>query len=313
MLADNFWETRLAWLRYLFGWLAYAGMRAVVLLPFSWQLAMGKAFGRATRVLARGRSRVVARNLAVCFPELPSAARERLRREHFASLGASLFEMSMGWFGSEQKILSLFRVEGAEHLRAALERGKGVILSTAHFTTMELSWPALKALCPRLTGMYKWQRNPVMNKAMYRGRSRSYAVQIANDNVRAMLRELAQNSAFIYLGDQSYAGKGSALLPFFGEPAMTNIALPRIARISGATVLPCFCRRLADDSGYVLTIGAPFDGLPSGDELEDMRRLTRALEDYIRLCPDQYWWIHKRFKSRPPPLPNLYAADRPAS
>src|SRR4051812_15215027 len=111
MLSDNFWGTRLAWLRYVVGWLGYAGMRAIVLLPFSWQLATGKAFGRATRLLARGRSRVVARNLAVCFPELPPAARERLLRDHFASLGASMVEMSMGWFGSEQKIRAMFRVE----------------------------------------------------------------------------------------------------------------------------------------------------------------------------------------------------------
>jgi KDO2-lipid IV(A) lauroyltransferase len=313
MLSDNFWQLRLAWLRYAVGWLAYAGMRSIVLLPFRWQLALGKAFGRATRPLVRSRTRVVARNLEVCFPEMSRAERDRVLRAHFASLGAFVIEMSMGWFGSERKIRELFRIEGEEHLRAALARGKGVILATAHFTTMEIWWPALRPLCPRLTGMYKWQRNPVMNKAMYRGRGRSYDVQFANDNVREMLRQLAENSAVIYLGDQSYAGKGSELLPFFGEPAMTNTALARIARISGATVLPFFSRRLPDDSGYVMTFGAPLDGVPSTDRNEDTRRLNRALEEQIRLCPEQYWWIHKRFKSRPAPLPNLYAADRPAS
>jgi KDO2-lipid IV(A) lauroyltransferase len=313
MLSDNFWQHRFAWLRYAVGWLAYAGMRSIVLLPFGWQLALGKAFGRATRVLVRSRSRIAARNLEVCFPEMSAAERDRVLRAHFASLGAFVIEMSMGWFGSERKIRELFRVEGEEHLRAALERGKGVILATAHFTTMEIWWPALRPLCPRLTGMYKWQRNPVMNKAMYRGRGRSIDVQFANDNVREMLRQLARNSAAIYLSDQSYAGKGSELLPFFGEPAMTNTALARIARISDAAVLPFFCRRLPDDSGYVMTFGAPLDGVPSSDRNEDTRRLNRALEDQIRLCPEQYWWIHKRFKSRPAPLPNLYAADRQAS
>ena len=311
MLSDTFWDTRLAWLRYAFAWLGYAGMRTVVHLPFRWQLALGKAFGRATRPLVSSRRRVVARNLEVCFPELPAAERERLAREHFAALGASLVEMSMGWFGAEHKVRALIRVEGAEHLRAALERGKGAILSSAHFTTIELFWPAIKPLCTRLCGMYKWQRNPVMNRVMSRGRGRSYDVMISKDEVRTMLRQLAENSVVWYAGDQSYSGKGSALLPFFGEPAMTNTALARIARISGAAVLPCFCRRLPDDSGYVLSIGAPL--APSGDELEDTRRLMGLLEDFIRLCPDQYWWIHKRFKGRPPSLPDLYAAGRPAS
>ena len=115
----------------------------------------------------------------------------------------------------------------------------------------------------------------------------------------------------VYLADQSYTGKGSALLPFFGEPAMTNTATSRIARVSGATVLPCFSRRLPGDSDYVLTIGAPLDGFPSRDAAEDTRRLTRVLEDCISVCPEQYWWIHKRFKNRPPPLPDLYARRRP--
>jgi KDO2-lipid IV(A) lauroyltransferase len=313
MLSDTFWDTRLAWLRYVFAWIAYAGMRAIVHLPFRWQLAIGKAFGRTTRLLLRARRRVAARNLEVCFPELPPAERDRLVREHFASLGASIVEMSMGWFGSEPKVRAMIRVEGAEHLRAALGRGKGVILSSAHFTTFELFWPALKPLCTRLCGMYKGQRNPVMNKAMNLGRSRSYDVLFANDDVRAMLKQLRENSVVWYAGDQSYTGKGSALLPFFGEPAMTNTALSRIARISGAAVIPYFCRRLPDHSGYVMSIGAPLDGLPSHDEQEDTRRLTRLLEDYVRLCPEQYWWIHKRFKSRPAPLPNLYAAERPAT
>jgi KDO2-lipid IV(A) lauroyltransferase len=313
MLSDTFWETRLAWLRYLLAWLAYLGMRTIVWLPFRWQLAIGKAFGRVIYPFLGARRRIAERNIEVCLPEVSPEQRHRLVREHFAALGASIVEMSMGWFGSERKIRELIRVEGAEHLQAALERGKGVILNGAHFTAFELFWPALKPLCTRLCGMYKWQRNPVMNRVMSRGRARSYDVMIANDDVRTMLRQLSQNSVAWYAADQSYTGKSSALLPFFGEPAMTNTALSRIARITGATVLPYFCRRLPDDSGYVMTIGAPLEGLPSGDEAEDTRRLMRVLEDQIRVCPEQYWWIHKRFKSRPPPLPDLYAANRPAA
>jgi KDO2-lipid IV(A) lauroyltransferase len=111
---------------------------------------------------------------------------------------------------------------------------------------------------------------------------------------------------FWYASDQSYAGKNSALIPFFGEPAMTNTAISRIARRSGAVVLPYYCRRLADDT-YVATIGPPLDGVPSDDEIDDVRRLTQTLEAYIATCPEQYWWIHKRFKGRPASYPDIYA------
>jgi KDO2-lipid IV(A) lauroyltransferase len=310
MTRDRFWTTKLAWLRYAIAWLGYVWMRALVLLPFSWQLAMGRALGHAAYVLLPARRHVAARNLAVCFPELAADAQERLVAEHFAALGMSLVEMSMGWFGSPDAVRRRIRVEGAEHLAAALAQGRGVILFSAHFTTFEFFWAALAPLCTRLCAMYKWQRNPVMNDTMNRGRGRYFHTLFAKDNVREMLRSLRDNAVVWYASDQSYGGKGSALLPFFSEPAMTNTAIGRIAKASGAVVLPYFCRRL-DSDHYVMSIGAPVEGLPSGDDAADTSRLTRLLEDYIRLCPEQYWWIHQRFKGRPATLPDLYATPRP--
>jgi KDO2-lipid IV(A) lauroyltransferase len=155
--------------------------------------------------------------------------------------------------------------------------------------------------------MYKWQRNPVMNRVMNRGRGRYFDALFAKDNVREMLRKLRANAVVWYASDQSYGGKGSVLIPFFDEPAMTNTAIGRIARASGAAVLPYFCRRLENER-YEISIQAPLAGVPSGDEVADTRALTTLLEDYIRRCPEQYWWIHQRFKGRPAPLPDLYAA-----
>jgi Kdo2-lipid IVA lauroyltransferase/acyltransferase len=306
----QFWTVKFAWLRYTVAWLGYALMRTVVQLPFSWQMAIGKWLGRRARVLLVSRRRVAERNLAVCFPEMTAAQRDTVLRGHFEALGASIVEMAMGWFGSQQTVRRHVRIEGAANLHAALANGRGVILYSAHFTTFEFFWPALAPLCTRLCGMYKEQRNPVMNKIMTRGRSRTYASLFAKDNVREMLRNLARNSVVWYASDQSYGGKGSALLPFFNEPAMTNTAISRIARASGAVVLPYYCCRLTDDSTYVMSIGAPLEGLPSDDSELDTRRLTALLEDYIRTCPEQYWWIHKRFKGRPASYPDIYAAAR---
>jgi Kdo2-lipid IVA lauroyltransferase/acyltransferase len=301
---------KFATLRYAVVWLGYAWMRLLVLLPYRLQLALGRGLGRAAYCLLHQRRRIAARNIDACLRELSPAARARVLKEHFESLGLSLVEMGMSWFGRPQSVRARIDIEGADHLAAALKKGKGVILFSAHFTTFEFFWPALAPLCTKLCGMYKWQRNPVMNRVMTRGRGRWFDKQFAKDNVRGMLRSLRENDVFWYASDQSYGGKGSVLLPFFDEPAMTNTAIGRIAKASGAAVLPYFCRRLPNDR-YVISIGAPPLGVPSGDDVADTRVLTKLLEDYIRLCPEQYWWIHQRFKGRPAPLPDLYAAPAP--
>lgn len=308
MSSDSFWTRKFATLRFVVVWLGYAWMRLVVLLPLWAQTALGGALGRAAFALLPARRRVAARNIETCLPELTPAERARVLTRHFEALGLSLIEMSMGWFGDPDTVRGRVRVEGAEHLAAALANGRGVILFSAHFTTFEFFWPAIKPLCPKLCAMYKGQRNPVMNQVMNEGRGRYFDVLFAKDNVREMMRCLRDNAVVWYASDQSYGGKGSVLLPFFGEPTLTNTAIGRIAKASGAVVLPYFCRRIAADQ-YVASIGAPLAGVPSGDEVADTRALTRLLEDYIRLCPEQYWWIHKRFKGRPAPLPDLYAAS----
>ena len=307
MPSDNFWTTKSATVRYAIAWLGYAWMRLVVQLPFPMRMALGRVLGRVAYSLLRERRRIAARNIDTCLPELSPTLRAQILARHFEALGLSLVEMAMGWFGDPQIVRESVDVEGAEHLAAALAKGRGVILFGAHYTTFEFFWPALRPLCPKLCGMYKWQRNPVMNRIMVRGRGRYFDSMIAKDNVRAMMRCLRENSVFWYASDQSYGGKGSVLLPFFDEPAMTNTAIGRIAKASATVVLPYFCRRL-ESGRYVMTIGASLPGVPSGDEIADTRVLTKQIEAYIRSCPEQYWWIHQRFKGRPSPLPDLYAA-----
>jgi KDO2-lipid IV(A) lauroyltransferase len=308
MPSDTFSTAKFASLRYAVVWLGYAWMRAIVRLPFAWQLGLGKWLGATARVLVPNRRRIAKRNLEVCFPELGVKERADLLRRHFEALGASVVEMAMGWFGSVQEIRKRVRIEGEEHLRAAIAKGRGTILFSAHFTTFEFFFPVLAPLCPTLCGMYKAARNPLADKIMSKGRSRNIDVLFSKDNVREMLRNLRRNAVVWYASDQSYGGKGSALLPFFNEPAMTNTAISRIAKASGAAVLPYFCRRSADDSVYIMTIGAPLPDLPSDNEELDTRRLIELVENFIRTCPEQYWWIHQRFKNRPAPYPDIYSA-----
>jgi len=306
----RFWSLPLAAPRYVAAWLAYLGMRALLLLPFERQLAVGRCLGRAAGRVLRRRRRIAERNVEICLPELSPAERAALVEKHFEALGASLAETAMGWFGPPDEIKKRVTIRGEEHLRAALAHGRGVVLYSAHFTPLEFCFPALRPLCPRITGMYKEQRNPAINRFMARGRNRNVDEAFAKDNVRAMIRNLNRNAVVWYASDQAYGRKGSALVPFFDVPAMTNTAICRIAARTGAVVLPYFYRRLPGEARYVVDIAPPLENFPSGDPAADVGRLNRLLEDYIRLCPEQYLWIHQRFKGRPAPYPDVYEAVR---
>ena len=265
----------------------------------------GRTLGRWVQRLKRREHRVARRNIELCFGHLSAADQRRLLDLHFEAVGLSFVEMGIGWFTPIEQLLNRVTVHGHTHLDEALAKGKGVLLFTAHFTTLEVGVAVLEALVPRASCMYRPQRNAMMDVMIRRGRHRFAKEQIPRDNVRALLRSLRDNHAVCYLPDQTYLGKQSELLPFFGEPAVTNTATSKLAAISGATVLPYFFRRL-QDGDYRVDIGAPLSDFPSESALRDTERLFGLLEDYIRLAPEQYLWVYKKFKGRPAPLPDVY-------
>jgi KDO2-lipid IV(A) lauroyltransferase len=283
-------------------------MHVVARLPFAWQLAIGRRLGRGLKKFKRREVRTTRRNLEICFPELDSARREALLDRHFEAAGTSFVEMAFGWFAPIDEVLARVTITGREHLDRALAAGKGALLFSGHFTTLEVGVAVLEAIVPRASCMYRPQRNAMMDAMIRRGRSRFAHEQIPRDNVRALLRSLRANYAVVYMPDQTYLGRQSALLPFFGEPAVTNTATSKHAALSGATVLPYFFRRLPGTQGYRVDIGPPLPGFPSADAAVDTAHLFALLEGYIRLAPEQYLWLYKKFKGRPSPYPDLYAA-----
>jgi lauroyl/myristoyl acyltransferase/transcriptional regulator with XRE-family HTH domain len=192
----------------------------------------------------------------------------------------------------------LFRIEGVEHLHGAIAKGKGVLLYLGHFTTLEICAPMVKPLVPLYAFMFRGRRNPLLNALQTRGRARYAHVSVANDSIREMLALLAKNAVVFYAPDQARIDSGE-LVPFFSHPAMTSTAPSRLARLSGATIVPMFFRRFPDDSGYLLRFQAPPPGIPSSDALDDTAKLTGVLESFIRECPEQYFWTHRKFKDRP--------------
>jgi KDO2-lipid IV(A) lauroyltransferase len=286
-------------------WLLLGAMRATARLPFRWQLALGKRLGHLLRHLRRREQRIARRNLEICFPERSPAERAALLTSHFEAVGMSLIEMGIGWFLPLEQLLQRVEIAGREHLDRALAEGKGVLLVGAHFTTLEVGVAVLESLVPHCSCMYRPQRNAMMDVLIRRGRSRFAQQQIPRDNVRALLRNLRNKQTVMYMPDQTYLGSQSHVLSFFGEPAVINTATSKLASISGATVLTYFFRRLPADAGYRVDIGPP---LPSSDDPSaDTTHLVTLLEDYIRLAPEQYLWLYKKFKGRPAPYIDVYS------
>ena len=290
-------------------WLVWVGlgiMRASCLLPYRIQIRLGRGLGRFLHVLLPKRRAIALRNIETCFPELDAAAQRKIVKEHFESLGASAVEMALAWWASDEKLERLMRVEGAEHVKNAVASGNGAILLSAHFTTMECSGRVLAKQIVPFRAMYRPGKNALVNEMLKRGRERSAAAVMAKDDVRTMVRTLKANTPVWYAADQAYDRKGSALVPFFSVPAMTNIATSRLAKMSGAPVLPYLPLRLPGDSGYLLTILPPVENFPSDDPVADATAFNRIIEDHIRKDPSQYFWVHRKFKGRPDPYPDIY-------
>jgi Kdo2-lipid IVA lauroyltransferase/acyltransferase len=281
--------------RYWPVWLGLAFVRLFLLLPFPLILAVGRGLGRLACVVSRREKRIARINIALCLPELDAPARERLLRRHFEALGCAVFETGLVWWADDARLTPRIRIEGTEYLDLALAEGKGAILLSAHFTCLEMGARALTMHTPTSI-MYMVPQNPLIAEFARRSRGRHAVRAIASDQVRDILRSLGQNLTVWYAPDQRYTEKTSAIVPFFGQPAATNIATSRLARISGASVLPYFPERLADGSGYIMRIGAALKDFPSEDPIADALRFHALIEAHVRRCPEQYLWSYKRFK-----------------
>jgi len=279
-------------------WLLLGFMRLATYLPYALQLMLGRALGLVLRLLSRRRWRVTLVNLERCFPELGAAARLGLARRHFGSLGQAFIEFGMCWWGSAARLRRWGSLEGLEHLQTARARGKGVILLSAHFTTLEISGRML-GLYTDLHLMYRPNENLLIEEIMRGSRERHFERAIPRNDVRLMLRSLKEGKPVWYAMDQGFRGKNSAMVPFFGVPAPTNTALTRLAQASGAPVVPFFAERLPGAQGYKLYLLPALEDFPTNDPATDALRVNKLLEERIRRVPEQYLWSHDRFKVVP--------------
>ncbi len=288
-------------------WPMWAGVGLFWLLShLPWWMQRGLAAGCAWFWwhVVPVRRRVALINLRLCFPEKDEREIRRLGRAHFGALALGVFETCAAWWAPRRR-LPAHEITGLEHLAAARAGGRGVLLLTAHFTTLEM--------CGRLFNetrkfgcLYRDPNNPVVAHMMRRSRERRMSVAVHFDDLRGLIRALKTGEIIWYAPDQARRLKLSAVLPFFGVPAVTSTATSRIAAMTGAAVVPYFGRRRPDGS-YLLTILPALDHFPTTDPEADAMRINHLIEEQVRLAPEQYFWVHRRFKARGPEHAEVYA------
>jgi len=267
-------------------------------LPFRVIVVLGNVTGSLLYLLATERRRVGEINLKLCFPQMNAGERNRLMRDHFRMFARSLIERSILWWSSAEKISNLIRVEGIEHFEAT--RGQPAILLTPHFVGMDAGgqWVAqhTDTVC-----MYANQKNVYLTRLLLkkRARFRNQRLYSRQQGLRPIIKGMRAGMPFIYPPDQDQGVKDGVFVPFFGIPAATMTSVSRIAQMTGAKVVPSITRVLPGGAGYVLTFYPAWENYPSGDEIADARRMNEFIEQRILEMPEQYFWLHKRFKNRP--------------
>lgn len=277
--------------------------RILVLLPYLVLMKIGKFFGLLLYFFMKKRLEIVRINIKLCFPELNAQEQEALVKANMVSYGKAIFEFLLAFLAPDKKIAGLYHTEGSEHLQEALKANKGVILLCAHFTPLELagrmgsmSIPNMKE---KLYVMYRQHKNALLEDFVVTRRSRYAKGLIPKTKVLRMLKILRNNNAIWYAQDQN-VNNNMVFAPFFGILASTTTALSRITKITGARVVPFLFYRKTDDSGYGLKAFPALENFPSGDDVVDATKINQLIEGWVKEHPDQYLWIHRRFKVRPP-------------
>lgn len=291
--------------RYALNWLGLCLLWLLVtLLPWRAQMALGRGLGRLSMKVLKSRVKVARRNLELALPELTLAEREHLLRGNFESVGCALFETGMAWFWPDWRMRALTRMEGTEQVDAAAAKSQGMLLLSAHFLTLELNARQFGLYRPGV-GVYRPNTNPVLEYAQVHGRCRSNKYLVDRLDIKGMLKALRAGDALWYAPDHDYGSHASVFVPFFAvDKAATITGTATLARVKNTVTLPCFTLRERD--GYRLVVQPPLAGFPTGDDEADAITGNRVIEAAIRQAPEQYMWLHRRFKTTPEGVPYRY-------
>jgi KDO2-lipid IV(A) lauroyltransferase len=290
-------------------WVGILLLRFFALLPYSWMKKLSAVLGYLFYPLAKRRKHIIETNIKLCFPDKTAKEQQQLSRKAFTSTVMALFEFSLGWWGSKNTLAKLHRVEGLENLNNALKKGKGVILLSSHFTTMEIAGAFLCQHIDNLVLTYKRSNNPVLEYFIRRNRLEKSAGLIKHKSLREILRSIRKGNVVWFAPDQDFGTKDSIFAPFMGVMTSTLLSTQRIAKITGAPVIAFYGARLDEESGYVIRLSPALENFPSENELDDATKINQAIEHQVRQSPEQYLWAHRRFKTRPEGEKDFYTKE----
>jgi len=247
---------------------------------------------------AKRRRAIAERNLEMCFPEWPRDKREEILREHFNSVARMIAEAAWSWSGLVGRILKIGRLHGLENLLDAQEQGNGVLLVTGHATCLEIG-ACIFGNQTTSGGVYRPLSNPVMEWYQNRGRARHSEFMINKRSAISVVKKLKRGATVWYAPDQDFGLEHSAFIPFFGIQTATLLATHRLPSMTGCAVVPMYPIYDKRARKYDVYLLPALENYPSGDPVADLTRINSMIEEQIRKAPEQYWWIHRRFKTRP--------------
>lgn len=291
--------------RYWPTWLAIAAMHAAARLPWRLKMWLGSGLGRLAWRFARRRRDITASNIALCFPEKSAEDRRRLVKETFIANGIGLIETATGWCGNADALRHRAVYLGQDNMARARAQGKGVLIIGIHFSTLDMGG-ALHSLFFPADAVYRPHDNPLFERFMTRARQRIFGATIDRHDLRGVVRRLKAGHAVWYSPDQDFGREASVFAPFFGHQAATIKLTAKIARMTGAPVVPLMFHRNPDNATYTLEALPALENFPTGDDVADATRINAIIEQAIRRQPEQYLWLHRRFKTRPEGEASVY-------
>jgi len=292
--------------RYWLVWLGMLLLWLISLLPMPVTAYLGGGLGAILYRVAGRRLHISRTNLELCFTELDSDQIDALMKSHFRALGQATLTIGINMFASLRRLKGLVTMRDRQYFDQAIADGKPVILLAPHFIAMEIAGLVLSSERPTFS-MYQTIRNPLVDFLVRRGRSRFGGIMVERKaDMRKVVKMMRVGSPFYYLPDQDPGSAEKVFAPFFGIQTAVTPGFSRFARISKAVVIPCFTKMLPRGRGYEVIFLPPFENFPTKDPVEDARRMNEAIEQGIREMPEQYFWVHRRFKSRPEGEESLY-------
>ena len=272
-------------------------------LPLPVLRALGGGLGRLFYRFAHERRNVVLTNLRLCFPERSEAEREAMARQHFIVFAKAFLDRTLGWWASKERLQRLIRIQGVDNLTDP--EGRPIILLSPHFVGLDAGATRISMYVPGCT-VYSRQKNQVLDKLLYDGRGRfTDTVMLSRkDGMRKIVKAMKDGYRFYYLPDMDFGPKESIFVPFFGVQAATIPALSRLVRLTGAKVVACITRQVPD--GYEVEVMPAWDNFPGESVEADTEFMNRFIESQVLRMPEQYYWVHKRFKTRPPGQQRFY-------